>query len=136
MILLKQSILLLLIFATIFLFGFELNETEETKIIMVINQLVDSINEKDAEGLIDILKDNFIEETYGNKEYIENNIHKFGNITSVYIYNTSVKSYYATTHYYLNYEDPSGWSSDFMGIILLDKVNNDWKIHSITQEIK
>lgn len=126
--------LLFLLCTTIFLLGFDLNETEEMKIMATINQMVDSINEKDAQRFISVLNDHFIKETYGNKKYIENNIQKFGNITSVYIYYTSVKSYYAVSYYYLTYEARSGWCSDFNGIILLEKVNNDWKIHSVSEE--
>ena len=52
----------------------------ETEILSVVNSMITAMNEKDAEGYIRTLNDDFIKVTYGDKDFIRQNIKNFGHV--------------------------------------------------------
>ena len=71
----KTKHLLILIFScSLLLTGFD--KSEEIEILSVVNSMITAMNEKDAEGYIRTLNDYFIKVTYGDKDFIRQNIKK------------------------------------------------------------
>lgn len=118
---------------TILFLSTGVDSSEEKRIIYVVRSMVTAMNEKDADAYIEHLNDYFISQTYGSKESIIKNIRKFGHIQLLDLEVSEIKSYYSIVKYRLMYEDQTNKETFFHGEIVLDKTDEGWKIHSISE---
>ncbi|MEH7255819.1 hypothetical protein V7111_27305, partial [Neobacillus niacini] len=90
--------------------------------------------EKDAEGYIQTLSDYFIKVTYGDKDFIRQNIENFGQIDLLEFKVVSINTYTSYAHYKLIHTSENYRKTTFFGEMILVKSNEGWKIYYVSEE--
>jgi hypothetical protein len=96
--------------------------------------MITAINEKDAEGYIQTLNDHFIRVTYGDRNFIRENIKDFGHVDLLEFEVISIKTYISHAHYKLIYTSNNNEKTTFYGKMILEKTKEGWKIYSVSEE--
>lgn len=128
----KTKLLIFLIFScSLLLTGFD--KSEEKEISSIVKSMITAINEKDAEGYIQTLNNYFIKVTYGDKDFIRENIGNFGHVDLKEFDVTAIKTYISYAHYKLIHTNNKNEKTTFCGEIILEKTKEGWKIYSISE---
>jgi hypothetical protein len=128
-----MKLLIILLFScSLLLTGFD--KSEEMEISTLVKSMITAINEKDAEGYIQTLNDYFIKVTYGDKDFIRQNIENFGHIDLLEFEIVSIKTYVSYAHYKLKHTSKNNVQTTFYGEIILVKSKEGWKIYYVSEE--
>jgi hypothetical protein len=128
-----NKLLLILVFScSLLLTGF--NTTDEKEITFLVSSMIAAINEKDSEGYIQTLSDYFIKVTYGDKEFIRQNIDNFGHIDLLEFEVVSINTYTSYAHYKLIHTSKDYKKTTFIGEMNLVKTKEGWKIYYVSEE--
>ncbi|WP_175493048.1 hypothetical protein [Bacillus sp. OK048] len=128
----KKLLIILVFSCSILLTGF--NTTDEREVTFLVRSMITAINEKDAEGYIQTLSDYFIKVTYGDKDFLRQNIENFGQIDLLEFKVVSINTYTSYAHYKLIHTSENYRKTTFFGEMILVKSNEGWKIYYVSEE--